>query len=443
MNMNKALPKLFTLVTILSIVLGIFSVVAPQRYQVSADSMCPTGYTKQQCYDYLLKLKTDLQNKKKKLDSSIKQIQAQEGDIQGKVNIINAQIQANENELSQKQIETELMSIEISNVGDEISETKNRVDTLKQETESSLKKINEVAMMSYKVNSVPAWYLLAQNDLISTLEMLRYFDYLAQQEKVRLAQFNNLQSQLSSEQKVLADAQVKIIDKRDKLESDNLEIVKLKASLATQRDEQKVLLAELNKQEADLAKQKAALTKQQNNADRESLAIAMELFKSGRLGAGSPVKKGGIIGFQGHTGCAYGSHLHFGIIKSTNKGQYTANVNPYSSGYLKYSGGYVYSSKGQVFYNGALITQGFHDGYYLDTVSVSEGNQTGSRYYITKGSLKCNTYYSGYHYLRGEGAPIRALLDGTVYRGTIDRFGGNFVIIDHGNNLRTAYYHLR
>jgi hypothetical protein len=54
-------------------------------------------------------------------------------------------------------------------------------------------------MMAYKLNTIPIWYLLAQNDLISTLEMLRYFDYISQQEKVRLAQFTNLQTQLASE----------------------------------------------------------------------------------------------------------------------------------------------------------------------------------------------------------------------------------------------------
>lgn len=420
-----------------------FSFVSSYNSKVEAATMCPTNYTKQQCYDYLLKLRNDLLAQKRKLDSSIKAIKNQEGGIQAQVNSLNAQIQANENELAQKEVDIELVGIEIANISEEIAGTKIRVDTIKQEKDASLQKINDVAILSYKMSTIPTWYLLAQNDLISTIEMLKYFDYVAKQEKVRLNEYTNLQNQLAAEEKVLQKAQLTIIDKRNQLEKDNHEIAVLKSSLTTQKNQQITLLAELKKEEQRLAAEKAALTKQQNQADSESLAIAMSLFKSDKLGAGTAVRKGEIVGFQGHTGCAYGSHLHFGLIKSTNKGQYTANVNPVAAGYLTVSGSYVGSGSAQVPYSGMLVTQWYHDGYYFDTVSTSEGDQSGNRYYISKGSLKCNIYYSGYHYLRGEGAPIRALLDGTVYRGTIDRYGGNFVVIDHGNNLRSAYYHLR
>ncbi len=439
--MKLPVKKIFSLLTIATLIFS-FSFFAADTVSAS-ESLCPSGYSKQQCYDYLIKLKNDLNSQRSQIENSLKKLQAQEGDLQAQVDAINSQISASELTISQKQVDIEIASIEIANIGEEISETKNRVDTLKQETESAVKKINEIALLSYKVNTVPIWYVLSQNDLISTLEMLRYFDYVVQQEKTRLAQYKNLQTQLAAEEKVLASAQNDIIAKRNTLEADNLEILKIQGELASQRDKQKKLIADLDKQEKELAAKSAELKKQQNNADAQSLAIAMELFQSGKLGAGTPVQKGGIVGFQGHTGCSYGSHLHFGLIRSSNKGQYTANVDPFAEGLLTTSGGYVYSKNGSAPYAGALVTQWFHEGKYLDMVSTAEGNQSGSRYFIPKGTLKCNLAYSGYHYLRGEGAPVRAILAGTVYRGTVDRFGGNFVIIDHGNNLRSAYYHLR
>jgi len=437
------IKKYHLFIAIAVITTSIFLVIPTKTERASASSLCPSNYSQQACYNYLLKLKQELAAKKKKLNGSINAIKGEAGDIQGKVNTINAEIQANENELAQKEIDIELFSIDIANVGADIVDTQDRVDTLKQEKTSSLQKINEVAMLSFKLKTIPTWYLLTQNDLISTLEMLKYYDYVADQEQVRLAKYTNLQVQLDSEEQVLADAQAEIIKKRNDMEAENHEIVLIKDKLTAQRAEQTKLLAALKIEEKKLAAERAALTAKSNAASAESMAIAMQLFSSGRLGAGTPVQKGGIVGFQGHTGCAYGSHLHFGIIRSTNKRQYRANVNPFTSGYLRTSGGYVQSGSGQVFYSGALITQWYHDGYYIDTISVSEGNQSGSRYYIKKGTLKCNIYHSGWHNQRGEGAPVRALFDGVVYRGTIDRYGGNFVVVDHGNNLRTAYYHLR
>lgn len=253
-----------------------------------------------------------------------------------------------------------------------------------------------------------------------------------------------LQTQLASEQKVLTNAQSDIIEKRNDLEKTNLELIKLRNELKADSDKKTKLLADLEAMERKLEAQKADLTKQQNNADSEATSIAIRLFQEGRLGKGTPVAKGAIIGFQGHTGCAFGSHLHFGIIKGKGFTAIRANVNPFTSGYLSQSGGRIYSGSGQVPVNGALITQGFHEGYALDIVSTSEGNQTGARYFIKPGDVKCAPSYGNvYHGLRGEGAPVRAMLAGTIYRGNVDRWGSNYIIIDHGNDLLTYYFHLK
>jgi peptidoglycan hydrolase CwlO-like protein len=415
----------------------------PLPVTVTAANGCPSGYTLSQCYDYLIKKRNELQSQRKQIEGTLKNVQAQEGDIQSQINAINAEINANENELAQKQLDIEIASIEIANIGEDISETKNRIDTLKQEKQNSVQKVNEIAMMAYKVNTIPIWYLLAQNDLISTLEMLRYFDYISQQEKVRLAQFTNLQSQLASEEKVLGVAQSAIINKRDTMEAANLEIIKLKSTLTSQRSKQQTLLAELAKQEKTLAAERSRLIAQQNAADRDALSVAIQLFEANKLGNGTAVTRGTVIGREGYTGCTFGAHIHYGFISGT--GSYYTNVNPFSSGLLRLSGSYVSDSRAKAPLPGMLMTWGFHDSYSIDAVSTSAGNQDSSRKYQIVTPVCWQTKGRTYS-LNGWGAPVFAALDGKVYYGT-DSMGGKYAIVDHGNvlngkKLKSIYWHL-
>lgn len=443
MNIRTTIKIIFSIFTFVAVIAGASVLLSVNTPPVSAANDCPAGYSLSQCYDYLIKKRNELQSQRKKIESSLNGIRAQEGDIQSQIDEINAQITANENELAQRQIDIELASIEIANIGEDISETKNRIDTLKQETQSSVQKVNEVAMLAYKVNSIPIWYMLAQNDLISTLEMLRYFDYVSQQEKIRLAQFTNLQSQLASEEKVLGTAQVSIIEKRDTMEKANLEIIKLRETLAAQKSKQQSLLNALAKQEKSLAAERSKLIAQQNAADRQALSIAIQLFEANQLGNGTPVSRGSVIGLEGFTGCTFGAHIHYGFISGT--GSYTTNVNPFTSGLLNLSGSRVTDGKAKSPLPGALMTQGFHDQMSLDMVSTSAGNQDSSRKYQIITPVCWQTKGRTYS-LTGWQAPIYAALAGKVYYGT-DSMGGKYAIIDHGNvyngkKLKSIYWHL-
>jgi len=447
MHIGKTTKRLLTVSTLLVFAVGLISYFGVSPLPVRAANDCPAGYSLSKCYDYLITKRNELVAQRKKIEGTLKNVRVQEGDIQSQVDEINAQVTANENELAQRQIDIELASIEITNIGEDISETKNRIDTLKQEKQNSMQKVNEIALMAYKVNSIPIWYLLAQNDLISTLEMLRYFDYVSQQEKVRFAQFTNLQTQLSSEEKVLGVAQVAIIEKRDIMERANLEIIKLRATLASQRGKQQTLLAELTKQEKTLAAERSKLISQQNAADRQALSVAIQLFEANKLGNGTAVSRGNVIGREGYTGCTFGAHIHYGFIerKNGNKSSYYTNVNPFSSGLLKLSGSYVTDSRAKAPLPGMLMTWGFHDSYSIDGISTSAGNQDSSRKYQIVTPV-CWQSKGRTYSLNGWGAPIFAALNGRVYYGT-DSWGGKYAIVDHGkvyngNQLLSIYWHL-
>lgn len=440
-NMTHKTVRILALMLLFCVV-GLFFA-SNNNVNLRAATECPSSLPARERLDCLYKRSSELKNQRKSIESTLKNVRAQEGDIQSQIDELNAQIAANENELSQKQIEIELASIEIANIGEDITETKNRIDTLKQESQTSMQKVNEIAMLAYKVNSIPIWYLLAQNDLISTLEMLRYFDYISQQEKVRLAQFSNLHSQLSSEEKVLGVAQSSIIEKRDAMEAANLEIIELKSTLSTQRDKQKTLLSSLAQQEKALAAERSKLIAQQNAADRQALSIAIQLFEANKLGNGTPVRRGDIIGREGFTGCSFGAHIHYGFISGT--GSYYTNVNPFSSGLLRQSGSYIVDGRAKAPLPGMLMTGGFHDNYSIDAVSTSAGNQDSSRKYQIITPVCWQTKGRTYS-LTGWGAPIYAALEGKVYYGT-DSMGGRYAIVDHGNvfngkKLKSIYWHL-
>lgn len=433
----KFLVSFFSIIALV----GLIQVAYPSH--VLASSLCPAGYNDKQCYDYLTQKQAELLKKRKDLENSLRNVKGQEGDVQSQLNQINAQIADREAEIDQKQVEMELTSIDIRNIGADISAAKTKIDTLKQENQKIVDQINNSMLLSYKITSVPSWYYLASTDLITSVEMMSYVNYVVDQEKARMNSFKQLQNQLSSEEQTLAISQNDIITKRNSLEQANLDLIKLQNDLRADSDKQSKLLAQLKESEKQLQAQASALQKQQNSYDAEAIALAVKLFQSGQLGVGTPVNKGDIIAFQGHTGCAFGSHLHFGIINGRPT-RIAANVNPFASNYLNLSGNYITSDSGRAPLGGALMTQGFHEGYAIDMLSTTEGNQSGSKYFVKVGDIKCApTYGNVYHNLRGEGAPVRAVLSGTIYRGNRDRWGSNYIIIDHGNNLLSFYFHLK
>ena len=67
----------------------------------------------------------------------------------------------------------------------------------------------------------------------------------------------------------------------------------------------------------------------------------------------------------------------------------------------------------------------------------------GDKYYVSKGDLICDPEHSGWHSLRGEGAPIKAMSGGVVTLSRKDYCGGNYVVVDHQNGKKTLYLHLR
>jgi len=437
--MRAFVPVLFTLILI-----TFASFLLLTRNPIAATS-CPPNLTDKQCYDYLQEEARKIESQKKDINKKISTTKKEEGNLASEVAAIENEIRSTEIEIKDKQIKIELRSLEIENIKKEIGSVKERIDSFKNEIARTKEQVKDSIIFTYNVSNIPPWYYIAKDDLFSTFEMVEYVNYIIRSEKSKLGYLSSIQNKVQEEEKVLLKGQEEIITKRNEVEKESLDLEKLKSSLKIKKEKQVVLLAELVNARKAYESQKRALKKIEAQVDSELTKLLIKMSNTGQLKNGSRVVKGQIIGFQGHTGCAFGSHLHYAVYKNGN------SVSPFD--YLSKNGSYVLSGSKQAPLKGALITQWYHEGYAIDMISTLEGSHDGSQYCKNKYSIKCPSYIYSLSWFKalptnacfnqnGEGAPVYAFDNGTLYRGT-DSYGSNYVLIDHGDDLKTIYYHLK
>lgn len=409
--------------------------------EVKAGSLCPEGMSDKKCLEYLEQKQAALAKRRREILSKINQENSNQQDLNQKIASLANEIEANEVLIEEKEVAVEIKTIEVNVLANEVADTQMHIDTIKQEMDLTSQKINDRIYESYKQSMISPWLLfLTGRDLTSTIEQISYLTLMRKSDQVTL---NNLQKDklaLDREEALLAQQKEKIMRKRDLIEAENAELLQIEKELEDQKAKQNGLLAESHQKELEYQQQKKKLDKLQNKVQAEVVALAMKLLNKGQLGNGVRVQKGSIIGFQGHTGCSFGSHLHFGIANSPTT--YYTNVNPFAKGYLKLSGSIIRSGSLRAPEASPLITQWWHGGKSLDMVSTGAGLHNGSKYCKSKGQIKCAPWVSGCFNKNGEGAPIYALARGKHYKG-VDQYGGRYSIIKHDNGLVSIYWHLR
>jgi hypothetical protein len=286
--------------------------------------------------------------------------------------------------------------------------------------------------------------------------ILRKTKYLAEtreKDKEALAEMNDQIGLLRAEEIDLANKKDELEDKKLKLEEDKTQLIADKKELDSQKSEYNKLLSESKNQEAIYLAELKDVAGRIADTENAVQQLMLELYNTGHLGNGTVVSRGSAIGIDGHTGCAFGTHLHFAVKKD---GVYKDPLPMLNSGTIGYP------------MSGVVITQ-YYSGSHraLDLVSRSSGNQDWSKTYLVRYGIcsivnnildyRYNAGYSNWNRGNtiGEGATVYAATSGRVYyyvedtngdgvrSSTDDRDGKYAMVVSNDGRTITFYVHLK
>lgn len=372
---------------------------ACNEYQCSRDTQDENAYL-----DCIRQKQSCLQDK-------INEAKEAQNTLSRTITIISGQITVQELQIEETETEITKLTRQIGELTDRIAGLDVSLDNL-----SSV--LVERVTEHYKRQSTnPLLTLLAKDNINTAISEFKYLQH-AQEQTARAMQMAETQRLTYDEQKaLLEETQQELAQKQAALENQQRQ-------LAQQRADQRYLLQENQQSEArfqqELAKTIAELE-----------AIQSIIAGRGAESEVSEVKAGDLIAtvIPGASTCSTGSHLHFEVASGG------AHRDP--AGYLKSLDGIVWANGSDGSFNlgggwdwpidnPARITQGYGMTYYARVRRAYGGApHTGIDMFS-----KSNNYN------------VRAVADGTLYRGSIKCGGGilRYVKVDHKDDGLSTYY---
>jgi hypothetical protein len=300
----------------------------------------------------------------------------------------------------------------------------------------------------YKYSFYNTFELFLNTKNFSTLlRKAKYMITTRAKDEIFIKEYNENLETLSIEEEKLNEDKVDLQIKRAQIEAQEKELLIEKQNLEAQKVEKRSLLAQSEAREQQYFKELESISGEISSLEEAVTELLVELYNTGQLKNGTHVTAGTVIGADSHTGCSFGTHLHFSIRKNSYY------VNPLN--YLSYSGGYVRSSTFRAPMTDAYLTQSYHSSHHaIDIVSLDSGYQGYKRYEVPYGLCpivdnildkrkKEGRADWNLAYMRGEGAPVYAVADGTVYYYT-DTHGGKYAMLVHDDGIYKSFYvHLK
>ena len=437
------------LLTILFVsILTVFLVTLFLPSKIEAEISCPKYMSDQECLEYLNNQLDELEKNKSNLRDNLAEEQYQQKTLEEKLSYITNQIAQTEKVVKSIQIEIAAKNVEISILEKDITEKENQVSLMRQEISVLEDIVNKRVIELYKYSFYDAFHLFLDTDNFSSiLRKAKYMISSREKDKYFLQEYHSNVDRLKEEEEILSSQKEDLQLKRKQIEEEEKELLTERANLEDQKAEKNSLLAQSEKREKQYFAELQYINNEISAAENAATELVLRLYNTGQLTNGTHVKRGTIIGADGHTGCSFGTHLHFVIRKNE------WYDNPLS--YLTYSGGYVSSGTFLAPMTRAYMTQGYGGSHYaIDLVSMNSGYQGYDRYEVPYGlcpivdsilDSRKATGRSDWNlaYLKGETAPVYAIADGTVYYYT-DKYGGKYALLVHDDKTyKSLYVHLK
>ncbi len=417
---------------------------------VKAVEVCPGSMPAQERYICLQKELNKLESSQGSLQKKLKNEDYQQLSLNEKIKYITTEISQTEKVIEALGIEVTAQDIEINLLAEEITIKENDISVLNQEIHILEETVNERVTQSYKFSHVtPFEYLFDVKNLDSIIRKIKYLVETRLNDKNSLKQYSVKMVSLEGEELLLASKKADLQKKRNEVETEKKRLVEEKAYLDQQKIEKNNLLAESKRREEAYKKDLAITTAMISDMDEKISDLVIALFNSGGLGNGTVITAGNIIGYQGHTGCSFGSHLHFEI-RDRNNVKQDPSLFLNGGSYWSYVSDRTYKAP----LDGGRITQVYKTSHRAwDMVSTTRGNQDSNLTYTVPTGICTNvdnyirSTGRNWAYLTGEGAPVKAIANGKVYYGiystNLPAYPCKYALVVHNDGSKSFYLHLK
>lgn len=399
------IKKIAIILAVFLVFFSFYTVLVHGQTATSSSSLNPTPTPS---FDKL----NDLQKQINDLESKIAEAQNTEKSLSSQIAVMDNQMQLTE-------LRINATKLQLSELTTYIKAASLKINNL----EGSLTDITRVLIgrivATYQTGSAqPLGVLLSSSDVTDFLSRANYLRIVQAHDKKMLYDMQQARNDYEKQKAIFEQ-------KKKQVEALNTQLKDYTAQLDQEKKDKKVLLATTQSNES-IYRQKLA------TARAEQAAISAIASGGGDTVPVGPVKAGDIVGYMisGRSPCSSGTHLHFEVHQNG------ALANP--SNFLM--------NKDVIWDNSPDSSFSFTGSWpfpLADPIRIEQG--FGSTYWARAGWYPNPPGHTGIDMYSSSSMAVRAVMPGTLYRGTIACGGGQlpYAKVAQDNGIEVLYLHIQ